>query len=271
MKANNLVFLKLGGSLITNKNKPRTPQLGLINRVAAEIAETLAEAPEIQLLIGHGSGSFGHAVASQYQTQSGGATRAYWRGFAEVWKAARELDQILIANLASAGLPVLAFPPSAGVISRDGAFLSWDIEPIRQALDHNLIPVVQGDVVFDQVLGGTIFSTEQIFSYLSKTLQPQRILLAGLDPGVYRHPDQKQEIIPLITPDTAHQFLPALSGSQSADVTGGMESKINEMLSLLKIQPDLQVQVFSGAETGQIKKALLGNQLGTTIASRPNR
>jgi len=271
MTSQSLVFLKLGGSLITNKNQPLTPRLEVIQRLSAEIAETLKDMPGMKLLLGHGSGSFGHAVANQYQTQAGGNSRAYWHGFAEVWKAARELNQILIQNLTAANLPVLAFPPSAGVTAREAAFLSWDIEPIRQALDHNLIPVVQGDVVFDEVLGGTIFSTEQVFSYLSKMLQPQRILLAGLDPGVYLHPAQKEAVIPEITPGNIHKFLPILSGSEAADVTGGMAGKIRWMLSLVESQLDLSVQVFSGAVSGQVKKALCGEKLGTTILKDANR
>ena len=267
MVENNLVFLKLGGSLITDKRRPLTPRSGEIARITAEIVETLEENPDIQLLLGHGSGSFGHAIASQYNTQAGGSSRDYWRGFVEVWKAARELNQIMIHHLTAAGLPVLAFPPSAGVTARDATFLRWDIQPVKMALFHNLIPVVQGDVVFDETHGGSIFSTEQIFSYLSRALNPRRILLAGLDAGVYRDLSKKDEVIPCITPGNIDKILSSLSGSEAADVTGGMAGKIRWMLSLVESQPDLQVQVFSGVVSGHIKKALRGENLGTTIAS----
>jgi isopentenyl phosphate kinase len=268
MSEKTLIFLKLGGSLITDKNKALTPRLWVMTRIAAEIAETLQVQPDIQLLIGHGSGSFGHAVASQYNTQKGGDTHSYWQGFAKVWKAARDLNQILIRCLSEAGLPVLAFPPSAGVTASNARFLHWNVEPIRQALSHNLIPVVQGDVVLDQALGGTIFSTEQVFSYLSEALRPKKIFLAGQDPGVYRDPAQKQDVIPEITLANIKTILPSLAGSEAVDVTGGMAGKICWMLSLVESQPELHVQVFSGAETGQIKKALMGEVLGTTIINR---
>lgn len=267
MTEKNLIFLKLGGSLITDKSQPLTPRMGVIARIAAEIAETHKENPNTQLLLGHGSGSFGHAVASEYNTQEGGSTPEYWQGFAAVWKAARELNQILIKHLAEAGLPVIAFPPSAGVIARQASLRNWDIQPIKHALSHNLIPVVQGDVIFDEVLGGTIFSTEQVFSYLSKALDPQRILLAGQDAGVYRDPERRDEIIQEITPEDISQILPSLSGAETADVTGGMESKIRWMLSLVKSQPKLKVQVFSGALPGLIKRALIGDEFGTLITS----
>ncbi len=40
---------------------------------------------------------------------------------------------------------------------------SWNLAPITKALRSGLIPVVYGDVVFDQDLGGTILSTEELF------------------------------------------------------------------------------------------------------------
>lgn len=265
MSGKKRIFLKLGGSLITDKSHPLTPRRGVIARIAAEIAETYKENPNTQLLLGHGSGSFGHAVASEYRTQYGGSTPEYWQGFVAVWIAARELNQILITHLAEAGLPVIAFPPSASVTARQGEFRNWDIQPIKHALSHDLIPVVQGDVIFDEVQGGTIFSTEQVFSYLSKALHPQRILLAGQDAGVYRDPERRDEIIHKITPEDYSRILPSLSGAEDADVTGGMESKIRWMLSLVKSQPKLKVQVFSGAVPGLIKQALTGDEFGTLI------
>ena len=53
-----LTFLKLGGSLITDKQQPLTAQSTTINRLVKEIRASLNEQPDLRLLIGHGSGSF---------------------------------------------------------------------------------------------------------------------------------------------------------------------------------------------------------------------
>ena len=63
-----LVFLKLGGSLITDKRLPETPRLDVIRQVAATIAACLHREPALRLLIGHGSGSFGHVYGRRYGT-----------------------------------------------------------------------------------------------------------------------------------------------------------------------------------------------------------
>ena len=263
----NLTFLKLGGSLITDKTRPLTAHTDVIARIAAEIARARHANPQMQLVIGHGSGSFGHATASPHQTQSGGSGQSYWQGFAEVWAAARTLNQIVLESLIDTGLPVIAFPPSAGVIATDKTLSHWDLQPLKHALSHHLIPVVQGDVIFDTHAGGTIFSTEIIFQYLARELHPQRILLAGSDPGVYQDYGQAETLIPRITPQNIAVVLPALSGAKALDVTGGMEAKVLLMLSLAREIPALQAQIFSGSQPNNIEKALSGETLGTLITA----
>ena len=261
-----LTFLKLGGSLITDKATPLTAKRPVIARIAAEIAQFRKEHPGHLLLIGHGSGSFGHTVASRFGTQNGVQTAAEWQRFVEVWAAARALNQIVIEELTSAGLPVIDFPPSAGLVSKDRTPIHWDIDPLELALMQGLIPVVQGDVVFDLTLGGTIFSTETVFAYLAPLLQPTRILLAGSEVGVYANPDEPENIIERITPETFREIQPNLSGSAVTDVTGGMLSKVQEMIALLEALPDLEIEIFSGVVDGNIQRALAGEHLGTHIS-----
>jgi isopentenyl phosphate kinase len=192
-------------------------------------------------------------------------TPAGWRGFGEVWLQARKLNSLVIDALHQSGLVAVSFPVSAGAITKDGEVQSWDLEPLQVALSNDLLPVVYGDVVFDTTRGGTILSTEDIFKHLARQLTPQQILLAGLEPGVWAdYPDCKQ-LADTITPDTLETILPALGGSAAADVTGGMRSKVEEMLALVQEVPGLEVFVFSGEATDAVITALLGEEQGTKI------
>ena len=58
----NIQFLKLGGSLITDKSRPQTARLDVLERLASEIAQAYHKHPDLSLVIGHGSGSFGHGI-----------------------------------------------------------------------------------------------------------------------------------------------------------------------------------------------------------------
>ena len=260
-----LVFLKLGGSLITDKDRPHTPRLEVLQRLAGEIASALAQDQDLRILLGHGSGSFGHVPASKYLTRLGVRSASQWSGFIEVWREAAELNHIVLQALEQASLPAMAFPPSSMVLARQGAVEKWELEPLLQALEHNLLPVVNGDVVFDAVLGGTILSTEDLFAHLAGILRPASLLLAGNEPGVWADFPTRASLLPEITPQSFTQVEPKVSGSESTDVTGGMVVKVRQMISLVQANPGLRISIFSGEVTGNIRRALLGESLGTLI------
>lgn len=261
-----LIFLKLGGSLITDKNRPHTPRIDVIHRLSEEIAASLRENPSIQCVIGHGSGSFGHFEGKKYGTRNGVTTPAQWQGFAEVWYSARSLNQIVVESLVSSGLPVISFPPSSSVVASDGKVNSWDLTPIRSALAGGLVPLVFGDVVFDNLRGGTILSTEDLFIHLARNLQPARILLAGIEEGVWKDFPTCSQLIQHITPGTYLQHSGAVTGSISTDVTGGMAEKVKLLTEMVELIPGLQACIFSGEISGQVNKALAGENFGTLFS-----
>jgi isopentenyl phosphate kinase len=259
-----LSFLKLGGSLITDKGRASTARPERIARIAAEIAAAMKEAPEMQLLIGHGSGSFGHIPAKKYGTRQGVQSEADWRGFAEVGRQAAALNDLVMGALEDAGLAALAFSPSASVKAKDGQIVSWDVAGIEAALEAGLLPVVHGDVAFDEALGGTILSTEEVFDYLARLLKPKRILLAANE-AVYADYPQKRQVVEAIGRENFAELGGALGGAEAEDVTGGMLGKVESMLRLVERLVETEVRIFAGVEAGALRGALLGEALGTRI------
>lgn len=274
-----LVFLKLGGSLITDKTKPYTPLLDMMDDLALQIATTLQAQPNLRLVIGHGAGSFGHVAASEYKTRDGYPRPSplahrerdqneenYWEGFAEVWYQASTLNRYVMKALHKANVRAISLPPSSSVIASEGKVSVWETTPIRMALSSRMVPVIFGDVVFDEIRGGTILSTEDLFMHLARALSPERILLAGLESAVWQDFPARTKKIEKITPDTFDQISAGIGKSESADVTGGMESKVKQMLELIENNHELTIQIFSGTEPGNIVRALTGETLGTVIA-----
>jgi len=276
-----LVFLKLGGSLITDKTKPYTPLLDVMDDLALQIKTALQTHPDLRVLVGHGAGSFGHVPASEYKTRDGLPPQAtplvyrrrddtqnnYWKGFAEVWYQASTLNRFVMESFHKADLRAIALPPSSSVISSNGKVSVWDTTPIRMALAADILPVVFGDTVFDEVRGGTILSTEDLFMYLTDALHPDRILLAGLESAVWEDFPARTRKIEKITPASFNEIKSGIGKSAAADVTGGMESKVKQMLELVEKQSNLTVQIFSCDEPGNLVRALGGETLGTVISS----
>ena len=275
-----LVFLKLGGSLITDKTQPYTPLLDMMDDLALQVATTLQAQPNLRLVIGHGAGSFGHVAASEYKTRDGYPRPSplahrerdqneenYWEGFAEVWYQASSLNRYVMKALHKANVRALSLPPSSSVIASEGKVSVWETTPIRMALSSRMVPVIFGDVVFDEIRGGTILSTEDLFMHLARALSPERILLAGLESAVWQDFPARTKKLEKITPGTFDQISAGIGKSEGADVTGGMESKVKQMLELIENNHELTIQIFSGTEPGNIVRALTGETLGTVIAA----
>ena len=267
-----LVFLKLGGSLITDKTRAFTVRGDILASLAGQIASALRAHSDISLILGHGSGSFGHTVAREYHTRDGlraavDEPARYWRGFAEVWYQASTLNRFVLEALHSAGVPAMTFSPAASIVSANGRVLRWDLGSMRAALDAGIVPVVHGDVVFDTALGGTILSTEDLFEFLAVNMKPARILLAGLESAVWADFPQRSVRVEKITPATFAQIKSSVGASHGTDVTGGMESKVRQMLDLAEAMPGMTVQIFSGEEAASLARVLAGEHLGTVLVA----
>ena len=270
-----LVFLKLGGSLITDKDKPFTARHDKLAELANEIASSWTS--DRRLVLGHGSGSFGHAAAKQAGTRDGkkdspqrGEGREekdYWKGFAEVWYRASQLNRFVMESLRAAGLPALALAPVAAVTAHEMKVAAWDLSPIRAALEAGLLPVVYGDVIFDEARGGTILSTEDLFAHLARELRPRRILLAGLEAGVWENFPARARLVGRINLKSYETMRARIGASSSVDVTGGMAAKVGGMFDLIREVPGLTAQIFSAEEAGNLARALAGKRIGTLLCT----
>lgn len=276
-----LILLKLGGSLITDKDKPYTPRLDKLAELAREIRSVLS--PEHRIIVGHGSGSFGHAAAKEYGTRDGivplrlppnsphlgGVSqrdeRGYWQGFAEVWFQASQLNRFVMEALREAEIPSVALAPIAAVTSREVRVSHWDLSPLRAALEAGLLPVIYGDVIFDESRGGTILSTEDLFAHLALKLRPQRIMLAGLEAGVWEDFPARTRLVPEIRLESYEAIRAGIIGSASVDVTGGMSAKVGQMFELIQAVPGLTAHIFSAEEPGTLARALKGELVGTNL------
>jgi isopentenyl phosphate kinase len=169
--------------------------------------------------------------------------------------------------LHKAEVRAMSLPPSASVIASGGSVMVWDTTPIRMAISAGIVPVIYGDVVFDEVRGGTILSTEDLFGHLARALTPERLLLAGQEAGVWEDFPTRTKMIEKITPSSFEEVSTGIGKAQGADVTGGMKSKVRQMLQLVQELPEMTIQIFSGDEAGNLIRVMAGEILGTMITT----
>jgi len=189
----------------------------------------------------------------------------YWKGFAEVWYQASRLNRYVVQAMHESNIPGMTFSPAASVWAENGKVEHWDLSQIEVALERGIVPVVHGDVIFDRSKGGTILSTEELFEHLAREMRPQRILLAGLEEGVWADFPARKHKVQKVTRESFNEINKSTGKATGADVTGGMESKVRQMLELSEAVPGLSIQIFSGESPGNLQNALLGEILGTMI------
>lgn len=259
-------MVKIGGSLITDKTQAKAYRPTIASQIASEIKTVCEAMPSHKFIIGHGSGSFGHVIASEYNTINGVKTSNEWRGFAQVGNIASELSFMITQTFQKEGVPIWRIQPGASAIADNGRLISMTIEPIKVALANQIIPLIHGDVAIDLHRGGTIISTETIFFYLVKNLKNiNQIILLGEVDGVY---DDNQQVIPEITPQNFNQIKNLLGSSRGTDVTGGMKTKVEAMLNLTQTTPNLNVHIINGMIPGNLSKILIAKEpVGTHIHS----
>ena len=261
-----LILVKFGGSAITDKLKPYTANFEVIERLSKEVKEAREE-KEFNLIIGHGSGSFGHVSAKKYRTAEGFVNDKSKYGVCVVQNDAAKLNRIVVDNLLNVGEKAISLQPSACCIAENSKIKEFYLEPIKKLLEHNMIPVPYGDIGLDLKKGCCILSTEETLSHLAKNLGfESRVIMVGKVDGVYTADptkDEKAEFIKEINKNNWEEVKKYLGGSDGTDVTGGMIHKIEQGIELAK--EGVEIKIINGVKEGDLKKCLLGERIGTLI------
>lgn len=262
-----LTLIKLGGSVITNKEVPMTVQPEVLSRLVKEIARYRKETGH-PIIIGHGQGSFGHAPALRYKTMDGFIHKESQIGMAITQDTAAQLNRIVVHELINQHIPAVSFMFSNTLITKNKKAQHWCFQVLTEYLQSGLLPVSGGDVIVDTKQGCTIWSTEQVLSHIAQhfeqdTYKVARIIHVTEVDGLLT---AEGELIAKVNRDNEPEVKKHLNGTKGFDVTGGMAHKIDESLQLL--DAGIESYILSGLKPNNLYKALsnaawVGTHIGT--------
>src|SRR5207247_1766700 len=144
LMARPIVFLKLGGSLITDKTRPGVARHAAILRLCLELTAAARNSRGPRLLVGHGSGSYGHVAAAEGGLTRGGDAKHSPEAIARTQHRAAELHRIVVAALLDARARPFSLAPSSFLHAESGRIIDQLTQPIFYALDRGLLPIVYG-------------------------------------------------------------------------------------------------------------------------------
>ena len=238
------VVLKLGGSVVTEKDQPETVA---DDRLPA-LADTVADSNVDDLVVVHGGGSFGHPHAADHGVSSTDGSRDP-AAVRDIAGAMETLNEGVVGALADAGVPAVPVHPFSVGCRDEAGSLTLPTGQIAAMLDEGFVPVLHGDVLTTAGEGVTIVSGDDLVGALATDLAAGRVGLCSTVPGVLNN---NGAVIPEIT--AFEDAADALGESDATDVTGGMAAKVRSLLDLgspaFVFGPDALAAFLAGEDAG---------------------
>ena len=266
-----LIILKIGGSVITYKNRTGTfLRRKTIARIAQEISQVTRKDTNLRLIIIHGAGSSGHQLAQRYNLAEGiGNDKKKWRGAILTRIANQKLNLALFEIFSNANLQIIPIHTASIVVQKNKTIDAFATDTIDQALQNNCIPLLYGELVFDTELGMSICSGDTSAFFLAKKYDAEQVLFASDIDGIFDKDPHRYKDARMIQTTKLSDLLEnkniALEGSHSVDVTGGLANKISELARQGFPKSLKKVVVFNGLKSGIFENALSGLAEGTII------
>jgi isopentenyl phosphate kinase len=257
-----LTILKIGGSVITDKEGELAARTEVINRLAEEIQRAKVKS----LVIVHGGGSFGHPTAQKYGLKKGLREEAQKVGFAETHHVMTVLNGLVMDSLVWHNIPAISVAPSCCVVTENGRIKTFEEAVLRSYLKMGFMPVLYGDATLDETLGFTILSGDQIVSHLARKLGAANIVIGVDTDGLYdADPKMKQssKLYTRLTLSELEKVKEKFGGSTTADVTGGMLGKVTELIPALA--EGIPVNIVNAVKPNRVFKALMGEAVEGTV------
>ncbi len=243
-----MILIKLGGSIITNKEKPLSVRRKTINK----LAKSLKKINEPMIIV-HGGGSYGHYWSVKYNMHT--KEKKYdLRGVAIVKNSMIELNKIILDSLLKNKLNPYCLPPTDFMSGNKP--ISKKVKEIEKIAKSGLIPVTYGDALWYGQKKTYILSGDKVMTHLAKILRPRLCIFVLNEDGLYSDLKSKKLIYELR--DKRY-----LISENKMDVTGGMTRKVEEALKISKI--GMNVFFVNGNKPERILKAVRNRKFKGTL------
>ncbi len=242
-----LILVKIGGSVITDKNVYRRFKDGTCKKIIHRLSGINEE-----MIVTHGAGSFGHIIAKK-----SGFPRRFKKedvyDFSTVHKDVLDLNTRVTGIMLEEGLSPISIPTQSIYRSR-----TPDLSDFQKYMSLGFTPVGMGDVILRSGIV-KIISADDLLVALSAVFKPDLVIFMTDVDGIYDNdPKTFCNAKLLRSIDGKIAFSHVMN-----DVTGGMMAKYEKILSIRKHAG--KVVVLNGNKPERLND--IGNKdfIGTVI------
>lgn len=250
-----VVVVKIGGALITDKQRPFKIRYGVLRRLAKELGLAYRDCCKEMVLI-HGGGSYGHYVVHEYELRLEG------EGFYVTIMYMRELNRVFVEHLHAMNIPAVPIDTHAIALKR-GDKLHLFLDTVMYMFKKGYVPVLYGDAVIGDRIH--VLSGDEIAWFLARELQAEKLIFVTEVLGVFdRNPELPgAKLITEIKLDDVVKL--ATHSVRGIDVTGGMAAKLRLGLAY-RPHRTCEITIVGGMIPGNVYRALCGlHAMGTKI------
>ncbi|MFQ5940640.1 MAG: isopentenyl phosphate kinase [Nitrososphaerales archaeon] len=251
-----LALLKLGGSVITFKDRPISVNKNAIERISESLRTV-----KMPLIVVHGGGSFGHYYSVKFDMHTKPA-RYDIHGVSLVKSSMVELNSYIVKIMVKNRLNPYSVSPSSLLYGTKG--IKSKINELMQLAKTKLIPVTYGDVLNYRDNSYYILSGDVLMTMLAKELRPDIVVFAMNVDGVYSDMRRKEVVREIIAFKEAK-----ISNVPTADVTGGISRKMREAFKIARLGID--VLMVNGLKPERVVAALNNKKVEGTLVRGVNR
>ena len=243
-----MILIKLGGSIITNKEKPLSPRRKTIDNLSKSLKKI-----DEPIIIVHGGGSYGHYWSVKYDMHT--KEKKYdLRGVAIIKNSMIELNKIILDSLLKNKLKPYCLPPTDFMSGNRP--ITKKIQEVEKIAKSGLIPVTFGDALWFGQKKTYILSGDKIMTHFAKMLKPRLTIFALNEDGLYSDLKSKKLIYEL------KRERPSISENKM-DVTGGMTRKVEEASKIAKM--GMNVFFVNGNKPERMVKAIKNREFEGTL------
>ena len=269
-----MLIIKLGGSLITYKKDDISPpflenELGLTYRirehVIRQVARTLRECSDEDLIIVHGGGTHGHRTVNRWR-------RGVARGPESlmVWEVKWRMDQLTSAVVRVLGeerVPAVSHPTSSFVLSDGSAVASMDVNSLKNIVSGGCVPVIRGDLCPDVRGGWSVVSGDELIYELCRRSGTEMgiiskvIMLMDAEGVMNRETGKVIEEIDNEHPEGLYGGGGSSPSPVEGDVSGGIGGKVKTCVGISGM--GIETYITGGDAGRNLRRILEGKRAGT--------
>jgi isopentenyl phosphate kinase len=254
-----LIVVKLGGSVITNKEKLRSFRRKTCLRLCKELRPARHE-----LILVHGAGSFGHILAEKAALSDGveKGDMGKLRLISHIHRDVLSLNAKVLFCMDKNRLHGFSIPPYS-----IGSFTSGEIhdfcpEKFERVMSNGYVPVTFGDIVPDRELTFSICSGDLLMLELARYFEPEKVIFVTDVDGIYDHDPKissSARLMDVVSPENIDLIS---AGTRKKDVTGAMKMKLARMIEIAKHCENCMI--LNGNAEGRLEDAIEGRDVIST-------